>query len=506
MLKVSLSYELMSHLFEKDEEYEQLMLAMQWLEKIHAAVYVDDITLLLLFEDKKIPSLSSLPFKNVNILKINDFKYTTQIEKEVLNDWYRTYLTNSEYHLFNKKRKQIWDLFHLRANMGHLQCLKKAKIDLILSQDILLNKMAKSLGVDQYVYDISSFIDRCEVDYPQANPFKGISIHLVTFSEIDVNDSFFDSFRQEYKEFNQWFYKKQNEKAYVVWDTKQNVRAFLYLKVELWTEDYNMIHPTFNSAKRLKIGSFKVDMHGERIFERFLYIVFQKALMEHVKEIYITLFLKYQSRVLLKEQLTKWGFEFWGLKDSQEEVLVKSLFKHDNGKYRECFPFHKRPQRAYVVRLDELYETALFGKNQLSFTKEENLYPLRKLLICQGNRMEISRGDVLFFYCISQHRICRIGLVEDVLHSFKTEKDFIYACKKRSIFSRNQLIRYWNYRKPPFVLKFLNSYEVSFNDSVQMEKELSELKETFLHLQPIDMDIFNKMIKGTEYEKYIVVD
>lgn len=105
MLKVSLSYELMSHLSEKDEEYEQLMLAMQWLEKIHAAVYVDDITLLLLFEDKKIPSLSSLPFKNVNILKINDFKYTTQIEKEVLNDWYRTYLTNSEYHLFNKKRK-----------------------------------------------------------------------------------------------------------------------------------------------------------------------------------------------------------------------------------------------------------------------------------------------------------------------------------------------------------------------------------------------------------------
>lgn len=496
----------MGHLFEKDEEYELLMLAMQWLEKIHAAVYVDDITLLLLFEDKKIPSLRSLPFKNVRILKIKDIKYTSQSEKEILYDWFRTYLTNSEYQLFKEERKQIWDLLHLRANMGHLQCLKNAKIDLILSQDILLDKMAKSLGLEQYVYDVSSFIDRCEVDYLQADPFKGVSIHFVTFSKIDVNDSFFDSFRQEYKEFNQWFYKKQGEKAYVVWDQNQKVKAFLYLKVELWTENYKMIRPVFDSAKRLKIGSFKVDMHGERIFERFLYISFQRALKEHVKEIYITLFLNYQSRTLLKDQLFKWGFEFWGFKDDQEEVLVKSLLKHENGKYRQNFPFHRRPQRAFVVRLEKLYETALFGKNQLTFIKEENLYPLRKILICQGNRMNISRGDVLLFYSSSLHRISRIGLVEDVLHSFKTEKDFIFACKKRTIFSRSQLIRYWNYRRTPFVLKFLNSYEVPFNDSIQMEKYMPELQKPFLHLQAIEMDVFNKMIKGTEYEKYIVVD
>ena len=114
----------------------------------------------------------------------------------------------------------------------------------------------------------------------------------------------------------------------------------------------------------------------------------------------------------------------------------------------------------------------------------------------------------MFFYSLAEHRIAHIGLVEDVLCNFKSEKDFVFACKKRSIFSNNQLIRYWNFSKHiPFAVKFLNSYTVPFNDSVKMEPYVQELKANEkLTLSPIDKQIFNQMIKGTDYEKYIIAD
>lgn len=507
MFKVSLSYELMSHLYEKDWESQQLMLALAWLEKIQAEIYVDDLTLLILWEDGKIPTLKSLPFKNVRVLRIKDFSYSSKEDKEILYEWYGIYLKNSKYHLFKSKREQIWDLFHLRANMGQLQCLKQGKIDLILSEDPLLYAMANKVGVSQYIYGLSQFLDRCEVDYPQGSPFKGISIYKVKFKDVDVSDTFFDSFRQEYSHFDDWFNNKNNEYAYVVWDNGQKVRAFLYLKVEFWTENYSMIQPSFSPAKRLKIGSFKVDMHGERIFERFLYIVFKTALSEHVSEIYITLFPKYKSRLLLKEQLLRWGFEKWGVK-YKEDVLVRDFKKYDNGKFRQCYPFHDRPAKAFLISLEHKYEEALFGADEISFRCDENLYPIRKIIISHGQRYGIERSNVLFFYSLAQHRITHVGIVEDVLCNFKTEKDFIFACKKRSILSNNQLIRYWNFcKQTPFVVKILNSYAVSYNDSVKMEPYVRTLKMTEnLTLSPIDREMFDNMIKGTDYEKYIVAN
>lgn len=300
---------------------------------------------------------------------------------------------------------------------------------------------------------------------------------------------------------------KKNDTVYVVWDEKKNVRAFLYLKVELCSENYSMILPRFSPARRLKIGSFKVDMHGARMFERFLYIVFRTAISEHVDEVYITLYPKYQSRLLLKEQLYKWGFVKWGNKFN-EEVLVKTLRKHDNGKFRQCYPFHSRPMQAFVICLDEKYEEALFGINEISYNIDEYLYPIRKIVICHGQRYGIQRGNVLLYYSIAKHRLTHIGVVEDVLFGFKSEKDFMFACKKRSIFSNNQLIRYWNFKKEtPFVVKFLNSYTVSISDSVMMEPYIQTLKmNDNLTLLPVDVEIFNKMIKGTDYEKYIVVN
>jgi hypothetical protein len=51
------------------------------------------------------------------------------------------------------------------------------------------------------------------------------------FSEVDVNDIFFESLKEDYADFTNWFQKKSltNENA-LVFNDEQGVEAFIYLK------------------------------------------------------------------------------------------------------------------------------------------------------------------------------------------------------------------------------------------------------------------------------------
>ncbi|WP_202906377.1 hypothetical protein [Morganella psychrotolerans] len=55
------------------------------------------------------------------------------------------------------------------------------------------------------------------------------------FKDIDLDDVFFDSLKASYKEFYKWFNKKaeENAKAYVFYNGKKKLDAFIYLKPEL---------------------------------------------------------------------------------------------------------------------------------------------------------------------------------------------------------------------------------------------------------------------------------
>lgn len=41
------------------------------------------------------------------------------------------------------------------------------------------------------------------------------NMRLVQFCEIDLNDPFFDSLKDDYREFESWFYRKDNEQAWL---------------------------------------------------------------------------------------------------------------------------------------------------------------------------------------------------------------------------------------------------------------------------------------------------
>ena len=130
-------------------------------------------------------------------------------------------------------------------------------------------------------------------------------IEIKYFKEIDLNDGFFDSLKKAYDGFLEWFNNKAEKysKAYVQYNSNNKLQAFLYLKIEEGLlED---IIPQRLEAKRLKVGTFKIDAHDTKLGEKFIKIITNYAIVESVKEIYVTIF---PEQVGLISLLNKYGF------------------------------------------------------------------------------------------------------------------------------------------------------------------------------------------------------
>lgn len=62
-------------------------------------------------------------------------------------------------------------------------------------------------------------------------------IKRVKFSELNIEDDFFRSLKDDYEGFENWFRSKKNENALVVFSQDHKVTAFMYLKKENGVEE-----------------------------------------------------------------------------------------------------------------------------------------------------------------------------------------------------------------------------------------------------------------------------
>ncbi len=148
-------------------------------------------------------------------------------------------------------------------------------------------------------------------------------------SELNVNDKYFDSLKEDYYNFNDWFKKKQdnNTMCYVTMNNG-NITSLLILKIEYEDEDYSNFTIPFNKSKRLKICTFKVINKGKGIGEEF--IINREAIINNVNEIYVTIFDKYQSLIKLFNNNGYYEYtkkKTWSDSDSFdfESMLVKKV-------------------------------------------------------------------------------------------------------------------------------------------------------------------------------------
>jgi hypothetical protein len=349
------------------------------------------------------------------------------------------------------------------------------RVDILISEDKKIHTKALLLGISDKVFKIDQFLEKVTAENPNLVDYKVLAVKKVDFAQVDLQDTFFDSFREDYIGFDKWFIKKADEIAYVCY-SNNILSAFLYIKVEEETENYSDIEPNFKRKKRLKIGTLKVTSNGFKIGERFLKIIFDNALQYNVSEIYVTIFDKRPEQVRLIALIEEWGFNYFGNKATptgDEKVYVKNFDRSQEINLlqpKKTFPFVSSETKVYIVPIYPQYHTELFPdsilrtESPINFTENEpHRNALSKVYISRSYVRNLKAGDIVVFYRtggIYQGVATTYGIVESVIDNIPNEAAFIQSCRKRSVFTDGQLKEHWNYRinDKPFIVNFIYAY------------------------------------------------
>ncbi|WP_312102245.1 PIN domain-containing protein [Pygmaiobacter massiliensis] len=347
------------------------------------------------------------------------------------------------------------------------------RADILITEDRKMRKKAERLGIDDKVYSINAFISKCTNDNPGMISYKALSVKKTTFGAVDIDDSFFDTFKGPYQGFEKWFAKKCDEEAYICKNESNKILGFLYLKVEGSDENYSEMSPCFIPKRRLKVGTFKVESTGFRLGERFIKIIFDNAIAQKVDEVYVTLFTDRQELRALYELLKRWGFYEYGTKTTNgkpETVLVKKMNCYDNSlSIKENFPNLDFNHKKYYLPIEAEYHTYLLPdsklNNEVDFLGDTpEKYALQKVYISFSYKRDMSPGDFLVLYRkgVTPGRkgyesvLTTVAVIDEVKWNFINKDEFFHYCENRTVFSKEELNSFWNSKQGKLlVIKFI---------------------------------------------------
>ena len=428
---------------------EDIGLLFNWLDRLKFDKCVHPLTIEEIsgHQDENVVKTMKIKIGNYNLLKTEsaDDQLITQIRES------------------DKSRNDFIDTSILKEVYNN-------RVDYLITEDRGIHRKAKFLGCSEKVFKIDAFLEKCIAENPELKNYQVLAVKKEYFGNINLNDTFFDSFKQDYNEFGAWFNKKADNISYVC-ITDGDVKAFLYLKQEDNNEVYNDIEPSFPQKKRLKIGTFKVTSTGYKLGERFLKVIFDNALQYDVEEIYVTIFDKRDEQLRLIYLLEDWGFKHWGTKTTNngiEQVFVRECKPTPNlNQPKLTFPAVSKNTTKWIVPIYPQYHTELFPDSILNnespqdFTENEPYRnAIKKVYISRSYNRNLNGGDLVLFYRTGGHYagvISTIGVVENVVTNIRDENHFIELCRKRSVFDNAGLREFWNYRKNdrPFIVNFL---------------------------------------------------
>lgn len=398
------------------------------------------------------------------------------------------------------------------------------RVDFLISEDRGLARKADQLGIGHKVFTIDAFLEKAAAENPEFIEYDVLSVQRTSFSDVEIGDTFFNSFRTDYPGFDGWFNRKSDEPTYVCLEG-DNLVAFLYLKVEDEREPYYDIVPSFRRRRRLKIGTFKVNLNGYKLGERFLKIVFDNAIKQRVDEIYVTIFPHTVEQERLIKLLEDFGFSRWGEKQNDfgtEHVYTRDMTPHSNTENpKSTFPYISRFARAFLVPIYPEYHTNLLPDSILrtespaSFVEHEPYRnAIQKAYICRSHFQDLTAGDVIVFYRTGGYHVSvvtTLGIVEQVHHEIESEEQFVRLCRKRSIFSDNELRKHWRYRPSsrPFIVEFLYAYSFPKRPNMAALIEngvISDVNSAPRGFKEISSEQFGTILRLSETDTRLIVD
>ncbi|WNN53764.1 N-acetyltransferase [Hafnia alvei] len=355
------------------------------------------------------------------------------------------------------------------------------------------------------------------------------NLKYIPFNEVDFSDVFFDSLKEDYSHgFLDWIERKKSsitDYAYVLYDDKNLIDGFMYLKIEKGNVDD--VEPSILGSTHLKVGTFKFNPKGTLRGQRFLKKIFDHALNDAVNDIYVTVFDKHSYLIRLFQ---KYGFVKHGTKTSLngvENVFVRN-FSRDSltGDLLSDYPFIKKQQneRIYILSIYPEYHTRLFPDSKL-ITESPDIVKdisyansIRKIYICgMADIAHLKHNDIIFIYRTSDGQgpayyrsvITSICVVEEVrnIHSFANIDDFLKYCMRYSVFTESELRNFYKTKKYPIIISF--TYNIALPKRLNRATLINDVglnPKAYWGIMELTDSEFNKIIELSNVNESIIVD
>lgn len=285
------------------------------------------------------------------------------------------------------------------------------------------------------------------------------------FSDIDLNDVFFDSLKADYPgsetstEFGAWFNKKAASGAQaLIYKDDTGIGAFVYTK----TEEEAVALPDTNdlpSKARMKLGTLKIsDLHrGQRIGEGAIGLALWEWQRSKLDEIYVTVFPKHDVLINL---LTRFGFQLVGHNTNGECVYLKSrsIILYDNP--YTSFPFIDPGfgEAGYLIFEDEYHDT-MFPFSELKDIPQKNVElavanGLSKIYVSGAPRINYNIGDPVLIYRkyngygakIYKSCVTSLGLITNIIQVKKENRvlfsleELLSVIGNKSVFDQEKIV------------------------------------------------------------------
>ena len=335
-----------------------------------------------------------------------------------------------------------------RVDNEILYAIFKDAANILVTEDRGIHKKAKILGIEGRVHYIQQAVQslkrlhqRVHVSLPN---IKEKYLH-----QIDLDNNFFDSLREDYTEFNEWYKRssRSGRKAWIHENESGELGAILIYK-----EENNEIITDDNKAlpgSSLKLCTFKVgeDIRGRKIGELFLKAAFRYATANKIEHIYITM--HSGKHELLEDLCIDFGFYRYGnykrdyvyVKDHPINPPIISDGSLSALEYHKRFyPHFKYDEsiKKFIIPIRPIFHKMLFpdNQNQLNlFAYSDVGNAIKQAYLCHANTRRISKDDIILFYRSQDKKsITSIGIVESV-GEFEEPDKIIQLVSKRTVYS-----------------------------------------------------------------------
>ncbi len=212
----------------------------------------------------------------------------------------------------NKKNDYIDNLL--------LYSLFKGKVDFLITEDLEIHKTAKKFNLEEQVLTINEALITLDIKLP----YKPTTIKKTTVDTLDLNNPIFDTLKEDYEVFEDWFNKiAKSERDCLTYTEKGKLGALLIYKAE--NETIPLSNKILPPKERIKIATMVVSSTGNKIGEFFISWIVNYAINLGCEELYLTHYTKENDYLVYL--IEEYGFKNVGKNDGGEEVFIKIINK-----------------------------------------------------------------------------------------------------------------------------------------------------------------------------------